>query len=127
MTPWDHPSQPQATAPPRCVRLLVWLDPAAALRMVDIGPPADDAGAAKAFRAFWGHRAELRRFQVCLLCTCCLNRGEGVCNRNARAEVCDSQVSGWVLAEWALACPHLLLLLRYLSWPFEETTVREAG
>ena len=33
------------------------------LRAVDMGPAAEDVGAAD-FRAFWGDRAELRRFQV---------------------------------------------------------------
>jgi U3 small nucleolar RNA-associated protein 22 len=44
------------------------VDPAAALRAVDTGPSADQAAAAAAFRAFWGERAELRRFadgQIC--------------------------------------------------------------
>ena len=110
--PRIHPSQPQATGEPRCLRLLVWLDPAAASRMVDIGPPADDAGAAKAFRAFWGDRAELRRFQVCCLCTRCPNRDVGVCNRNAQAELRHSQLSGWVSLGWTVACSHMLLVLR---------------
>ena len=35
-----------------------------ATRMVDVGPPADDkTGAVERFRAFWGPKAELRRFQ----------------------------------------------------------------
>lgn len=35
-----------------------------AMRMVDIGPAADDkTGAAERFRSFWGPKAELRRFQ----------------------------------------------------------------
>ena len=33
------------------------------LRAVDMGPAAEDPGAAD-FRAFWGERAELRRFQA---------------------------------------------------------------
>lgn len=33
-------------------------------RLVDVGPAADDATAAARFRAFWGERSELRRFQV---------------------------------------------------------------
>lgn len=33
-----------------------------ALRLVDVGPPADDAAAAARFRALWGERSELRRF-----------------------------------------------------------------
>ena len=98
--PRVHPGQPQATAQPRCIRLLVWLDPAAALRMVDIGPPADDAGAAKAFRAFWGNRAELRRFQVGRLCMHCMNRGVGGCNCNPWVDLHHSQVSGCILPGW---------------------------
>jgi hypothetical protein len=39
------------------------LDPAHAARIVDRGPAADDAAAAAAFRAFWGDKAELRRFK----------------------------------------------------------------
>ena len=39
------------------------LDATLALRPTDIGPAADDARAAAAFRSFWGDRSELRRFQ----------------------------------------------------------------
>lgn len=39
------------------------VDPTAALRTLDMGPPADKAEPARAFRAFWGEKAELRRFQ----------------------------------------------------------------
>lgn len=35
----------------------------AALRMADVGPSADNKEEAKRFRAFWGSRAELRRFK----------------------------------------------------------------
>ncbi|KAL4426966.1 hypothetical protein ABPG77_009527 [Micractinium sp. CCAP 211/92] len=45
------------------VLLGVQVDPTAALRTLDQGPPADQADAARAFRAFWGAKAELRRFQ----------------------------------------------------------------
>ena len=48
------------------------LDPATALRAVDMGPAADSPQAA-AFRAFWGERAELRRFQVHLYGTATLH------------------------------------------------------
>lgn len=34
-----------------------------ALRMADVGPSADNKEEAKKFRAFWGERAELRRFK----------------------------------------------------------------
>ncbi len=39
------------------------VDAAAVLRAVDMGPAAEDPAAAE-FRAFWGERAELRRFQA---------------------------------------------------------------
>ena len=39
------------------------MDPDHANRIVDKGPPADHAAEAAAFRAFWGEKAELRRFQ----------------------------------------------------------------
>lgn len=39
------------------------MDATAALRGLDLGPPADSGEAARAFRAFWGDKAELRRFQ----------------------------------------------------------------
>ena len=46
---------------------VMWLgvvvDPDHANRIVDKGPPADHAAEAAAFRAFWGEKAELRRFQ----------------------------------------------------------------
>ena len=51
---------------PACGRtvLLAALADATALRTaLDIGPRADDAAAAAAFRAFWGDAAELRRFE----------------------------------------------------------------
>ena len=41
----------------------IQVDPTAVLRAVDMGPAAEDPGAAD-FRAFWGDRAELRRFQA---------------------------------------------------------------
>ena len=37
-------------------------DPAIAWRLVDPGPPAEDAAACKQFRSFWGPKSELRRF-----------------------------------------------------------------
>lgn len=49
--------------PPFCPPSLPQVDPTSALRTLDMGPPADKADAAKAFRAFWGNKAELRRFQ----------------------------------------------------------------
>lgn len=44
------------------------MDPAQAQRLVDIGPAADDRKAAARFRAFWGDRSELRRFQDGQIC-----------------------------------------------------------
>lgn len=47
------------------------VDPAAAGRVVEHGPSAEDANAGAAFRAFWGDKAELRHFPVsvpALLC-----------------------------------------------------------
>jgi len=43
--------------------LVAQLDPTLALRLADVGPPADDARASARFRAFWGDKSELRRFQ----------------------------------------------------------------
>ncbi len=48
---------------PGTALLAVQVDPVAAMRLVDIGPGADSGKAADAFRAFWGPKAELRRFQ----------------------------------------------------------------
>ncbi|KAF5838727.1 Nrap protein [Dunaliella salina] len=48
---------------PGAVLLKARLDPTQALRLVDVGPAADDAKAAAKFRAFWGEASELRRFQ----------------------------------------------------------------
>ncbi|PRW05744.1 nucleolar 6, partial [Chlorella sorokiniana] len=45
------------------ILLGVQVDATAALRTLDMGPPADRAKEAAAFRAFWGDKAELRRFQ----------------------------------------------------------------
>ncbi|KAL4542017.1 hypothetical protein Ndes2526B_g06504 [Nannochloris sp. 'desiccata'] len=39
------------------------IDPTHALRGVDIGPAADSGAPAAQFRAFWGEKSELRRFQ----------------------------------------------------------------
>ncbi|KAL6748586.1 Nrap protein-domain-containing protein [Haematococcus lacustris] len=45
------------------VQVAARVEPTRALRLVDIGPAADDAPAAARFRAFWGEASELRRFQ----------------------------------------------------------------
>jgi len=50
------------------VLLAARLDPTAALRSVDIGPPADSGAPAAEFRAFWGEKSELRRFQDGKIC-----------------------------------------------------------
>lgn len=56
-------------APERSYALLAArLDPTAALRGVDIGPSADSGAPAAAFRAFWGEKSELRRFQDGKIC-----------------------------------------------------------
>lgn len=47
---------------PRRIIVGVVVDGAAALRAVDVGPPADDAAAAGRFRALWGDKSELRRW-----------------------------------------------------------------
>lgn len=44
------------------------LDPDNASRLVDLGPSSDDDELAKDFRAFWGDRAELRRFKDGRIC-----------------------------------------------------------
>ena len=54
--------------------------PGEAFRMLDRGPPAESADAA-AFRAFWGDRAELRRFQV--LAPLCWPRCAVLCTGSA--------------------------------------------
>ncbi|ACO64866.1 predicted protein, partial [Micromonas commoda] len=50
----------------------VWVgiifDPEHALRLVDLGPSSDNDKLAKEFRAFWGDRAELRRFKDGRIC-----------------------------------------------------------
>lgn len=55
---------PDVRCPVPQVLLGVTLDAAAATRPVDMGPAAEDAAAAAEFRAFWGDKAELRRFPV---------------------------------------------------------------
>lgn len=74
-----HSPYPNHLAP--CSHILTWpglpcltccppyrpplqVDATAALRTLDMGPSADRAKEAAAFRAFWGDKAELRRFQV---------------------------------------------------------------
>jgi U3 small nucleolar RNA-associated protein 22 len=47
---------------------LACLDPEQAPRLVDLGPSAEDKPAAASFRAFWGDKAELRRFADGAIC-----------------------------------------------------------
>ncbi len=55
--PWDLP----------CHFLVsIQLNPSAAMRVLDMGPEATDTTGVGQFRAFWGTRAELRRFKVCV-------------------------------------------------------------
>jgi hypothetical protein len=51
------------TLQPDCALVGIVLDSANGFRKLDAGPPADDTAAAAAFRAFWGSKAELRRFR----------------------------------------------------------------
>ncbi len=67
----------------------VQMDPATALRAVDMGPAADSPQAA-AFRAFWGERAELRRFQVYPYCTAKLNSGSAPASAATMITCCVS-------------------------------------
>ena len=50
------------------VRLCCRLHSISSMRSVDVGPPADDTKAAADFRAFWGAKSELRRFQDGKIC-----------------------------------------------------------
>ncbi|KDN39740.1 hypothetical protein RSAG8_08658, partial [Rhizoctonia solani AG-8 WAC10335] len=45
------------------IELSLVLDQTEAPRLVDYGPPADDAAGSEVFRAFWGPKSELRRFK----------------------------------------------------------------
>jgi U3 small nucleolar RNA-associated protein 22 len=57
------PRSPSAGADEPLLGLVVLhSDPAVAWRVVDAGPPAEEAAKCKAFRSFWGPKAELRRF-----------------------------------------------------------------
>lgn len=55
----DNPSP----APPTSIDIGLILNPSEASRLVDHGPPASDEEACAEFRAFWGPKAELRRFK----------------------------------------------------------------
>jgi U3 small nucleolar RNA-associated protein 22 len=45
-----------------------FVDPQNALRLVDVGPAANDTAAAEKFRGVWGDKSELRRFQDGKIC-----------------------------------------------------------
>lgn len=59
-----HPKKGGFLLPQGAIMVGVQTDPAAALQLRDIGPPAENVKAAAKFRQFWGDKAELRRFQV---------------------------------------------------------------
>ncbi|DBB01879.1 TPA: hypothetical protein ACH3X1_000480 [Trebouxia sp. C0004] len=59
----SSPKKVGITPPGNTILVGVQVDPAAALQIRDMGPPADDVQAAAKFRQFWGDKAELRRFQ----------------------------------------------------------------
>jgi U3 small nucleolar RNA-associated protein 22 len=65
------------------------VDAAEALRAVDVGPPANDTAAAARFRALWGERSELRRFQDGRICEAVVWDAPG----DARHTVPDAAVS----------------------------------
>jgi hypothetical protein len=46
---------------PRRIVVGAVVDPVAVLRLVEVGPAADDAAAAGKFRKLWGDKSELRR------------------------------------------------------------------
>ena len=50
------------------IRLCCRLHAINSMRIVDIGPAADDTSGAAEFRAFWGAKSELRRFQDGKIC-----------------------------------------------------------
>jgi len=67
----------------RHIILAVRVDPTAVLRTVDRGPPADAKTAAAAFRALWGEKAELRRFQDGSICEAVVwEEGNSMSNNN---------------------------------------------
>ncbi|BGP47983.1 U3 snoRNP protein [Rhodotorula kratochvilovae] len=59
------PVDTTAPKPPSSITLSLGflLDPVESLRLVDQGPSAEDEEACADFRAFWGNKSELRRFQ----------------------------------------------------------------
>ena len=59
--PYHITSSPPA--PPTTLNLGFIIDAESSRRLVDHGPPANDHAAAANFRAFWGEKAELRRFK----------------------------------------------------------------
>lgn len=59
------------------------------LRTLDMGPSADKTEEARAFRAFWGDKAELRRFQVRAIFGC-----KGVSGSAATMPCCHVALCG---------------------------------
>ena len=72
LNPMDSPPRPP----------LPQVEPTAALRTLDMGPSADKADAARAFRAFWGEKAELRRFQDGAITEAVMWEGGGAAERH---------------------------------------------
>ena len=58
---WPVDSTCRLDYPSVCISLL--LNPDHARRVIDLGPQAEDSEACQVFRAFWGEKAELRRFK----------------------------------------------------------------
>ncbi|KAI9885238.1 MAG: hypothetical protein M1823_002977 [Watsoniomyces obsoletus] len=61
LPPWPIKTAPKE--PTNAIEVRIVLDPANAGRSVDHGPSAENKKEAAAFRAFWGEKAELRRFK----------------------------------------------------------------
>ena len=97
-----QPSSPDVAAkcweadPVLCLQAI----PGEAYRMLDKGP-APDSPEAAAFRAFWGDKAELRRFQASrIVCSCCVHM----------AVPCSSCHAGWLAAGFMSALPNVTIV-----------------
>jgi U3 small nucleolar RNA-associated protein 22 len=55
---------------PVSIVLGLTIDPTKAVKMVEIGPAADDQVQAEQFREFWGDKAEIRRFKDGTIAMC---------------------------------------------------------
>ncbi len=95
--PWALDAAPPAAPLLVCLRL----DVDNAFRALDKGPAAEDAPAAARFRAFWGAKAELRRFQDGSI----LETLDWTEDARRGADLCE------VIAEHALT----------QHWPFQES------